>query len=326
MGDKSADRIPASLGIWPWAMLALAIMAVAVFVYRGTGRQDGGVPVAEAPLPGGKVAAMFQPPDEASIPDGPTGEAIRRGRDLFLHTGELAPQYVGSGLTCGNCHLDAGRAPHSAPMWAAWGMYPAYRTKNDTINTIEDRIRGCFVYSMNAQAAPAGGPPPYGDDIYRDLSIYFAWLATGAPHGKALPGRGFLKLDLPAEGLDPARGARVFQEHCIACHGENGEGMRNVDGTYANPPLWGEASFNWGAGMSRTADAAGFIKANMPLGMGGSLTDQQAWDVAAFVTSRERPRDPRQTGTIAEARARFHASGDYYGQTIDGDLLGDGVP
>ena len=64
-------------------------------------------------------------------------------------------------------------------------------------------------------------------------------------------------------------------------------------------------------GCRATADAAGFIKANMPLGMEGSLTDQQAWDVAAFVTSpRERPRDPRQTGTIAEARARFHASGD----------------
>ena len=305
------------------ALLAVIVAGLAVIL------QSAAIGPADAPAPAASEAVglpAFQPPDEETIPDGPEGDAIRRGRDLFLRTGEMAPRYVGSGLTCGNCHLDAGRAPHSAPMWAAWGMYPAYRKKNDRINTMEDRIRGCFVYSMNAQASPAGLPPPDGDDIYRDLSIYFAWLATGAPHGKALPGRGFLKLDAPAEGLDPARGARVYQEHCIACHGENGEGMQNSDDTYAYPPLWGEASFNWGAGMSRTADAAGFIKANMPLGMEGSLTDQQAWDVAAFVTSRERPRDPRQTGTIAEARARLHASGDYYGQTIDGDLLGDGVP
>jgi len=302
------------------ALLAAVVGGLAVFLSR-TPANHLVQTVVLAPDPVG-----FQPPDEATIPDGPEGDAIRRGKALFLRTGEMAPQYVGSGLTCGNCHLDAGRAAHASPMWAAWGMYPAYRNKNDTINTMEDRIRGCFVYSMNAQASPAGIAPPYGDDIYRDLSIYFAWLATGAPIGKALPGRGFLKLDMPAEGADPGRGARVYQEHCIACHGENGEGMQNPDGTYAFPPLWGPASFNWGAGMSRTADAAGFIKANMPLGMGGSLSDQQAWDVAAFVTSRERPRDPRQTGTIEQARARFHASGDYYGQTIDGDLLGDGVP
>jgi thiosulfate dehydrogenase len=301
------------------ALLAVIVVGLAVILQLSPDRTG-------APTPGEPELTGFQPPDETTIPDGPEGDAIRRGKALFLQTRQMAPQYVGSGLNCGNCHLDAGRTAYSSPMWAAWGMYPAYRKKNDSINTMEDRIRGCFVYSMNAQASPAGVPPPYGDDIYRDLSSYFAWLAKGLPMGEAIPGRGFLKLDVPADGFDPARGQGVYQEHCIACHGANGEGMTNADGTYAYPPLWGPASFNWGAGMSRTADAAGFIKANMPLGMGGTLTDQQAWDVAAFVTSRERPRDPRQTGTIDEARARFHASGDYYGQTIDGDLLGDGVP
>lgn len=306
------------------ALLAAIVVGLAVFLSRTPAHRPSATSVSTPSVAPDLVA--FQPPDEATIPVGPEGDAIRRGKELFLRTGEMAPQYVGSALTCSNCHLDAGRTADSAPMWAAWGMYPAYRKKNDTINTIEDRIRGCFVYSMNAQASPSGIPPPYGDDIYRDLSMYFAWLATGAPIGKSLAGRGFLKLDIPAEGIEPARGRGVYQEHCSACHAENGEGVQNPDGTYAFPPLWGPTSFNWGAGMARTADAAGFIKANMPLGMGGSLTDQQAWDVAAFVTSRERPRDPRQTGTIAQARERFHQSGDYYGQTIDGDVLGDGVP
>lgn len=76
--------------------------------------------------------------------------------------------------------------------------------------------------------------------------------------------------------------------------------------------------------MTGVASAAGFIKANMPYGQGNTLTDQQAWDVAAYVDSRERPRDPRQTETVKDAQKRFHAKGDYYGQTIDGKTLGGG--
>lgn len=302
------------------ALLAVLAAGLAAFLSRSPPAGPTTAPAAQADPAG------FTPPDEASIPEGPEGDAIRRGRELFLHTGQKAGAYVGSGLTCGNCHLDAGTRADASPMWAAWGMYPAYRSKTDSINTMEDRIYGCFIYSMNAQASPAGTPPPYGDDIYRDLQAYFAWLAAGLPMRTELPGRGFLKLDVPAGGFDPGRGQEVFAEHCVACHGENGQGVTNPDGTYLYPPLWGAASFNWGAGMSKTANAAGFIKANMPFGNGGILTDRQAWDVAAFITSRERPRDPRQTGTIEEARARFHKDGDYYGQTIEGDLLGDGKP
>jgi len=327
MTDKSANtgqlRNAPLTPMLTLAIVAAIIAGLAALVHLSSAPSAGPDSVATA---GAQDFAAFQPPDESTIPDGPEGDAIRRGKELFLRTGELAPQYVGSGLTCGNCHLDAGRTAHASPMWAAWGMYPAYRTKNDAISTMEDRILGCFIYSMNAQASPAGVPPPPGDDIYRDMSMYFAWLAKGLPMGQEIAGGGFLKLDVPADGFDPARGKAVYAEHCSVCHGENGEGVANPDGTYAFPPLWGDASFNWGAGMSKTANAAGFIKANMPFGMGNTLTDQQAWDVAAFMTSRERPRDPRQTGSIEEARARFHKDGDYYGQSVDGDLLGDGVP
>lgn len=306
------------------ALLAVVGAGLAVFHLQSPAYPSAAASAAAPAAAGGSAA--FQPPDEAGIPEGPEGDSIRRGRNLFVHTGEYAQPYVGSGLTCGNCHLDAGRTANASPMWAAWGMYPEYRTKNNSINTMEDRIRGCFVYSMNAQSSPAGVPPPHGDDIYRDLSMYFAWLATGLPIRTEIPGRGFLQLDVPAGGFDPERGRAVYEEQCLACHGKNGEGVKNEDGTYAFPPLWGPKSFNWGAGMSKTANAAGFIKANMPSGNGGSLSDRQAWDVAAFITSRERPRDPRQTGSIEEARARFHRKGDFYGQTVDGDLLGDGVP
>jgi thiosulfate dehydrogenase len=58
---------------------------------------------------------------------------------------------------------------------------------------------------------------------------------------------------------------------------------------YAFPPLWGPDSFNRGAGMARVSIAAAFIQAKMPLGAGGTLSDQEAYDIAAYVTSQPRP-------------------------------------
>lgn len=268
--------------------------------------------------------ASFSPPAENTIPAGPDGEAIRRGRLIFTATAAQAGLFVGNGLTCSNCHLDAGRKANASPMWAAWVSYPAYRAKNGRVNTMEDRIRDCFLYSMNAPDSKAGTPPPYGDEIYRDLQSYFAWLATGAPFGKSLPGRGFVKLAVTPWGYDPDRGATVFAGQCASCHGANGQGQANPDSTYTIPPLWGPRSYNWGAGMTTIASAAGLIKANMPYGQGNTLTDQQAWDAAAYIDSQERPRDPRQTGSVEEARKQFHAKGDYYGQKVASHLLGSG--
>lgn len=268
----------------------------------------------------------FQPQAETEIPGGPQGDAIRRGRAIFTNTRASAAQYAGSDLSCSSCHLDAGRQADASPMWAAWVAYPRYRTKDRAISTMEDRIRGCFTYSMNAQYSPAGAAPPPGSDIYRDLQSYFYWLAEGAPTGKKMAGSGFPTPPLPASGYDQARGAPVYEQYCSACHGADGAGQRNPDGSVAVPPLWGDRSFNWGAGMARIDLAAGFIKANMPLGQGNTLSDQEAWDVAAFMDSHERPKDPRQTGTVAEnARLNFAGQHSYYGKAVSGGILGAGT-
>lgn len=58
------------------------------------------------------------------------------------------------------------------------------------------------------------------------------------------------------------------------------------------PPLWGTSSYNTGAGLYRLSKFASFIKANMPFGAtfeNPLLTDEQAWDIAAYVNSRPRP-------------------------------------
>lgn len=303
--------------------------AVLVATDAGLLRRSGSGATTDQPENGQTVnlqAAFFQPPNANAIPDGPGGDAIRRGMQIFMNTQTNAPQFVGNGLNCSNCHLDGGRRPNSAPMWAAWVQYPKYRSKNKKINTMEDRVNGCFSYSMNAQGSPSGGPPPKGDNVYKDLESYFYWLATGAPTGAEMKGGGYPKVAKTTLGYDPARGAKVFAQNCASCHGGDGQGQKDLNGRYIFPPLWGPDSFNWGAGMARVDTAAGFIKANMPLGQPNRLSDQQAWDVAAFVDSRERPKDPRQTGTIADAAEKFH-SGEktFYGKTLNGVLLGQGA-
>lgn len=272
------------------------------------------VPAASAEVP--TRASGFTPPAADAIPDDEFGAMVRKGQDYFLHTSQLLPQYTGNSLNCVNCHLDAGRRADSAPMWGAYGLYPAYRKKNGHVNTLAERLQGCFQYSMNGIA------PKADSEAIVALTSYMYWMATQAPTGVKLAGQGFKKLPPPAEKMDLDRGRKVFAASCAVCHGEEGQG-RKAAGKMVFPALWGDDSFNWGAGMHQIPNAAAFIKANMPLGKGHTLTDQQAWDVAYYMNSHERPQDPRFTGNVEETRKKFHDGGDnLYGQQINGVLLG----
>jgi len=140
---------------------------------------------------------------------------------------------------------------------------------------------------MNGQALP------YNSTEMNNILAYMQWLSTGVPTGISVKGRGFGPID---QGLkpDPKRGKLVYEAKCTACHGAEGLGMKNPDGSYALPPLWGKDSFNDGAGMARTYTAAAFVKHNMPLGQGGTLTDQEAVDVSEFFTHQPRPVYPHK--------------------------------
>ncbi len=257
----------------------------------------------------------YLPPTEETIPNNEFGDMVRLGKKVFNETGKYAGEYVGNGLKCVNCHLDAGRLANSAPLWAAWVKYPAYRGKNKMVNTMEERIQGCFTYSMN------GTPPPADSKELKALMSYTYWLAEGAPTGIDLPGRGYPKPVKPEKQPEYGRGKQVFVNNCALCHGENGEGTAH-NGSYVFPPLWGKDSFNWGAGMHRINTAAAFIRANMPLAKGGSLTAQQAWDVAYYVNSHERPQDPRFKNNIKATKKAYHQHQCRYGEKFDNHVLG----
>ncbi|MEW9623017.1 c-type cytochrome [Rhodanobacter geophilus] len=267
-----------------------------------------------------KARPAFTPPAEADLPAGPLGEEIRLGRAIFTDTPEHARDYVGNGLSCSNCHLDAGRLANSAPLWGAWGMYPQYRKKNGHVNSFGERLQGCFRFSMNGKA------PPLDSDVIVALESYAWWMSKGAPNGVKLAGAGYPKENFkPPQPPDYARGAAVYAKDCALCHGADGQGQQ-VAGRNVFPPLWGPQSFNWGAGMHQLDNAAAFIKANMPLSRGGTLSDQDAWDVAMYMDAHERPQDPRYAGDVAATRVRYHDTAmSLYGTVVNGHLLGSGA-
>lgn len=218
--------------------------------------------------------AARQAPD-APLPAGPLADAVQRGRALVLATRDSLPKNVGNRLRCVSCHLDAGRRETGS--WVGvYGRYPAYRPRSATVETIEFRVNDCFKRSMNGAPLAVDGPD------MRDIVAYLWFLSRGVPvHEPAAgtpPAKRFLALT-----ADTAAGAQVFAATCAKCHAPDGQG------TSVAPPVWGPGSYNIGAGMSRLSAAANFIRANMPFDQPGTLTDQQALDVAAYVNGHPRP-------------------------------------
>lgn len=248
-------------------------------------------------------------------------EAVRRGHDLFVDTQQLYGKNVYNNMNCSSCHMGEGRLPFAGPIWPAAVVLPSFRPKNDHVNSLEERIAGCFTYSMN------GMPPAYGSDDMLALSAYIQWLATGVPMylKDKMYGRGYPRLADAAKKPDANRGEVAYQENCSICHDDNGAGAKEGDHVVF-PALWGDDSYNWGAGISRVYTLASFIKYNMPLGKPSSLNDQQAWDIAQYINSQERPQDPRYTGDIKETHKLYNETfykHSMYGQKYKGKVLGD---
>ena len=223
--------------------------------------------------------AVFGHPTPDSIPGGQRGEQIRLGYQLIVHTQEFAAPYVGNALTCANCHLDGGLDPNSASFVGLSRVYPEYRARTGRVVTLADRINECFERGLNGKAIP--------QDSHKLQAIvaYIDWLSKDVPQGSQAAWRGIPRIQSTRPG-DVGNGTKVFTARCAFCHGADGQG------TMAAPPLWGARSYNLGAEMARTPVAASFIKSNMPRARGWALSDQDAYDVAAYINSQPRPDVP----------------------------------
>jgi len=238
--------------------------------------------IAAASLSHAAGPAPFIVPDEITMPSGPDGAAINLGKALVTETKKRLPHNVGNGLNCSSCHLGGGTVALAGPFVGLWGVFPEYRARGGAIDSLQERINDCFLRSMN------GKPLAWDSAEMNAILMYIHWLSTGVPTGTSVTGRGMGSVD---NTLKPnaAHGKLVYAEKCASCHGAGGAGIANPAGGYVFPPVWGNASFNVGAGMARTYTAAAFIKQNMPLGQGNTLSDQDAIDVAEYVTHQPRP-------------------------------------
>lgn len=219
----------------------------------------------------------------------PNADQLIYGMRLMAETKAMLPNNVGDALTCNSCHLRGGTVFRAAPYVGVSALFPSYAPRAGKIIDFKDRVNGCMRRSMNGTVLAKDSKEMLAMIAYMDS------LKGNAKPGQPIPGRGVGKIShsiLP--NVD--NGKKVYKDQCAVCHGDKGEGLKRVDGSMVFPPLWGDQSFNIGAGIAKTYTAAGFVKMNMPiantlnfpLGQGG-LTDQQSVDVAAYFTHMPRP-------------------------------------
>ena len=261
-------------------------------------------------LPKKTAAPLTTPPDSnfinlwAAPTDGqlarlPAKEQalIRYGRELIAHTANyLGPKgsvaRMSNGMNCQNCHLNAGTQPWGNNYGAVQATYPKFRERSGTVENQVKRVNDCFQRSLNGRALDSTSRE------MRGILAYIKWLGTGLPPKQIPRGAGLFKLKGLTRPADPGKGLALYTQKCQTCHQTNGEGLLADGGkNYTYPPLWGEHSYNQGAGLFRLSNLAGYVRYNMPLGAtyeAPQLTDDEAWDLAAYVNSQ-----PRPTGDIS---------------------------
>lgn len=219
-------------------------------------------------------------------------EKILYGRDLIAHTAKyLGPngsvRQISNGMNCQNCHLQTGTQPWGNNYFAVYATYPRFRARSGTKESIVKRVNDCLERSLNGKVLDSTSYE------MQSIKAYIKWLGTDVPKKVSPKGTGIFKLKYLTRAADPTKGRAVYEKNCQSCHQSSGQGVLAEDSrTYTYPPLWGEHSYNTGAGLFRVSMFAGYVKYNMPLGTTyekPKLSDEEAWDVAAFVNSMPRP-------------------------------------
>ena len=223
--------------------------------------------------------ALFNPPRPEDAPESIRAE-VMLGYKIMTETSKYAWQYVGGGkdskLSCSSCHFEGGRAMESISLVGVGATYPRYRDRNDYTADLGIRIQGCFDRSMN------GTPPPLDGQIIQSLLVYLQWISKGIPIYAELPWVLPESLGNPHKP-DAAAGEKIYKDVCARCHGINGEG------TDIAPPVWGDKSYNDGAGMHRVRTLSTFAWRFMPKNA-PSLSQEEALDVAGYIHERPRPK------------------------------------
>ena len=239
-----------------------------------------------------RLSGEWPSPSIDTVANDSHGDLIRYGRDLIANTAKyLGPKgsiaAKSNGLNCQNCHIDAGARPFGNSFGAVASTYPKFRERSGKMETIEYRVNECMERSLNGKKL---------DSLSKEMLAmvaYMKWLGQHVPKGVKPKDAGTVELPYLNRAADVNLGKGVYIKKCQVCHGNEGEGKFNVDSTaYLYPPLWGPHSYNVSAGLFRLTRFASYVKYTMPFGtnhQSPQLTDEEAWDVAAYVNSQPRP-------------------------------------
>jgi thiosulfate dehydrogenase len=227
------------------------------------------------------LTAMAQEPVSKEQVDDKLAEVVKLGEAIVENTTThpMSKGYVGNALNCTSCHLDNGRHEKAGTFLGTATAYPAWSQRENRVITLEDRVLNCFMRSCN------GTRPPLGSEVSVAVTAYITSLSQGQTlrmNSKRPIGPGAIKLlAVKPDQADIQRGAVLYTSRCAECHQKDGQGDKD------NPPVWGERSYNDGAGLSSVENLAAWLKVAMPLD-DTDLTDQQALDIAAYVNSHQR--------------------------------------
>jgi thiosulfate dehydrogenase len=231
-------------------------------------------------------------PDTAGLPDTEDGKLIKYGRLLVVNTSYyFGPKGViahkSNGMNCQNCHLNAGTKLFGNNFSLTATGYPRVKDRSGKVETIVKKVQDCFERSLNGEAIDSTGHE------MKAFVAYLEWIGKNVKKGFKPTGSGIEEPPFLKRAADTAKGRMVFAAKCQVCHGRNGQGLFNPAHTaYTYPPLWGAHSYNIGASIYRLSKFAGYIRNNMPFGTdykSRKLTDEEVWDVAAFVNSQPHP-------------------------------------
>lgn len=232
-------------------------------------------------------------PEVSTITDSTLRAQVEYGRELIIHTAAyLGPNgkvlQISNGLNCQNCHLDAGTKVFGNNYGSVASLYPKFRARSGGIENVYKRVNDCFERSLNGKALDTSG------NEMQAIVAYINFLGTNVEKGKKAEGSGLKDVAYLNRAADPQMGQAVYVAKCQSCHQANGEGLwaDESKSEYSFPPLWGPNSFNDGAGLYRISNFARYVKNNMPQGatyLQPQLSDEEAWDVAAFVLNMPRP-------------------------------------
>jgi thiosulfate dehydrogenase len=223
----------------------------------------------------------------------PEDTLVKLGHDIIDNTAyyfgpEGVVSHISNGMNCKNCHLESGILPWAVNFSAVASTYPKYREVSGAIQDIPGRVNDCFQRSLN------GSPLDTNSHEMKAILAYIHWVGDDVPKGKRPRGVAIMDIPLLDRAADTVRGRQVFINTCQRCHGADGEGQKNIQGYgYVYPPLWGPHSYNSAASTYRVSRLAGFVKNNMPYLEATYdkpvLSNEDAWDVAAYISSQPRP-------------------------------------